>query len=335
MKISKQFIGKKFTIIICLALLGNMANAQYYFKYSALNNYDYYGNTGKMFENTDYKKLGVKEVITKNVEPKSNKVISTGINLVNAYGISYQFLNLNKKGILTYSNNYHFIDSVHYDKRLIVYKIDSSVMINVFNDKKLITEVQYFNKKKEKRSFAKHTYNENNKIASITWCNKKGAESYRYEYQYFENGSRKTTSEFDKGKLKKVYNYTCLPMGTVEKKVSQQNICKKRTYNPDSSYFEIFEGMDNKGKSSRKIIKYSKDSTAKEQVFYDNNDKETMEFVYEKGNNNSQKTYFYYKGKLKEVSASTKNKNGLIESYTVTNGNGKVKSNTTYEYNYF
>ena len=327
---------KKFIpIIICFFLLSNMANAQYYFKYSALNSYDYYENTGKMFVNNDYKKLGVKEVITKRVDPKLNKVISTGINSINGNGISYQFINLNKKGVLTYSNNYNFIDSVHYDKRLTVYKTDTTVMINVFNDKKLIAEVQYFNKKKEKRSFAKHTYNDNNKIYSITWFNKKGIENYRYEYQYYENGSRKTTREFDKGKLKKVYNYTCEPMGTVEKKVSQQNICKKRTYNPDSSYFEIFEGMDNKGKSTRKIIKYSKDSTALEQVFYNNNDKETMKFVYEKGNNNLQKTYYYYKGKLIEVSASTKNKNGLFESYTVTNGKGKVKSNTTYEYSYF
>ncbi len=323
------------SIIICFFLLSNMANAQYYFKYSALNDYDYYGNTGKMYVNNDYKKLGVKEVITKRVDPKSNKVISTGINSVNGNGISYQFINLNKKGVLTYSNNYNFIDSVHYDKRLTVYKTDTTVMINVFNDKKLITEVQYFNKKKEKRSFAKHTYNDNNKIYSITWFNKKGIENYRYEYQYYENGSRKTTREFDKGKLKKVYNYTCEPMGEVEKKVSQQNICKKRTYNPDSSYFEIFEGMDNKGKSSRKIIKYSKDSTATEQVFYNSNDKETMKFVYEKSKNNSQKTYYYYKGKLKEVSVSTKNKNGLFESYTVSNGKGKIKSNTTYEYSYF
>jgi len=323
------------SIIICLLLLSNMAKGQYYFKYSSLNSYDYYENTGKMFVNNEYKKLGVKEVVTKRVEPRSNKIISTGINSVNAFGISYQFINLNKKGELTYSNNYNFIDSVHYDKRLTVYKTDTNVMINVFNDKKLITEVQYFNKKKEKRSFAKHTYNDNNKIYSITWFNKKGTENYRYEYQYYENGSRKTTREFDKGKIKKVYNYTCEPMGEVEKKVNQQNICKKRTYNVDSSCFEIFEGMDNKGKSSRKIIKYSKDSTATEQVFYNSNDKETMKFVYEKSKNNSQKTYYYYKGKLKEVSASTKNKNGLFESYTVTNGKGKVKSNTTYEYSYF
>jgi hypothetical protein len=135
--------------------------------------------------------------------------------------------------------------------------------------------------------------------------------------------------------LKKVYNYTCEPTGEVEKKVTQQNICKKRTYNADSSYFEIYEGRDNKGHASRRVAKFSKDSMQIEDVYFDENDKETRKYAYTYENKNYKTIATFRSGKLKNTSNYGYTPTGLENSYQMYNAKGKLKFNRIYEYQYF
>lgn len=336
MKISKPFIGKKLTIIICLALLGNLANAQFFRNYFHLYDEDYYGNTGKLYANSAFKKEGVKEIKTKLVNPKNNEVHEAGLYHINHNGVGFQYLRFNKKGIIKNSYSYHLIDSVHYDKRVSTYKNDTFIEVNIFNNKNQIIEVQYFSKNNKKYSVGKFIYHENGKIASNAWFNHKGKVTSKYEYDFYENGSKKETRYYNKkNKLIRVYSYACEPTGVIEKKVVQQNICKKRTYNPDSSYFEIFEGHDNKGHASRRIVKYSKDSLQLEETFYNKKDKETRRMVYGYQNKKANSIQYFYKSKFKSTTLYTYNEKGFTESYKVTNAKGKVKNNIVYEYSYF
>lgn len=336
MKISKQSIGKKFTLIICLALLGNMVNAQFFRNYFYLTDNYYDENLGSLYVNKQVKKEGVNEIFSKSINPKNKKITLNNIQKFNANGVCYFYQNLDKKGRIYLTRTCHLIDTLRFDKMEYAYKKDTFTTINIFNDQNKIIETQNFRKNNVKTWTNKYTYNDKNKLATSIGIGRKGKQAYKNEYDYYDNGSRKETRYYNKkNKLEKIYSYACEPTGVVEKKVTQQNICKKRTYNPDSSYFEIFEGHDNKGHSSRRVVKYSKDSLDLEETYYNNNDKETRRYVSEYKDRKTVNFQYFYKGKLKRAYHYNYNSKGLIENYVSTNRKGKVKNNIVYEYSYF
>ncbi len=336
MKISIQTIGLKLAIIICFALLSNMVNAQRRSSIDFNDSYNYENNLGTLYLNDDYKKQDVKEVVTKFANPKTNQLSTRGIYKLNKNGVGYFYQSLNKKGKIYLTRTYHLIDTLKYDKMESAYKKDTFSTVNIFNNNQKIAEIQYFKSPNKMYWSYKYTYNEKNKVASGISLNKKGKQTYKMEFEYYDNGSKKETRHYNKkNKLVKIYSYACEPIGVIEKKVTQQNICKKRTYNPDSSYFEVFEGHDNKGNSMRRIGKYSKDSLQLELTYYNKNDKETVRYVSAYKDRKAVTCNYFYKDKLKKIYYITYKPNGLTESYKITNANGKVKSNQVYEYSYF
>jgi hypothetical protein len=176
-----------------------------------------------------------------------------------------------------------------------IYNKDTFINLNLYIEKGQLIAQQYFNIKKVNTSTNYLSYNEMGKLATL---NKKGKQSYKYEYDYFENGSRKEMRYYNGTKLKKVYSYACEPTGTLEKNITQQNICKKRTYNADSSYVEIYDGKDNKGHIRRRIVKYTKDSLEVEETYFNKNDKELIRKQYVYQEKNMVKITSFYKGKL-------------------------------------
>lgn len=326
----KKTILSVITTFLCLSPF-----AQVLYYNSDLYNENRFINFGRMYINTDYQKLGVKEVVSKVLLPKNNEVKRKSVSLLNKNGARYQIANFNKNNKTTSSFYYHLIDSVRYDKQFSIYKKDTFSLLNIFDSKGRVTEIQYLNPKQKISSSAKYVYNQKGDIQTYSWFNKKGIEKSKYEYSYYENGSKKETRYFNKGKLKKVYNFTCEPMGEVEKKVTQQNICKKRTYNADSSYFEINEGRDKKGKTWRRVVKYSKDSMQIEEIQFNKNDKEVRKYQYTYENKKYKTIQVFKKGKLLTTSNYTYSPNGLALSYQLTNAKGKVKFNQVYEYQYF
>jgi hypothetical protein len=336
MKQTKQFIGKEFTFIICLALLSNIANAQFRSTIDFNDYNSYENNIGSLSINNEYKNQNVKEVITNNFDNKNKELKTKGIYKLNKNGIGYFYQSINKKGKIKLTRTYHLIDTFRYDKMEHAYKKDTFTTVNFFNNNNKVTETQYFRNPNKMYWSYKYTYNNQNKVSSGISLNKKGKQTYKTEFEYYDNGSKKETRHYNqKNKLVKIYSYACEPTGVIEKKVTQQNICKKRTYNPDSSYFEIFEGHDNKGHSSRRIGKYSKDSLQIEMVYYNKNDKETVRYVSAYKDRKVVSCQYFYKGKLKKTYYLTYKTNGLTESYKTTNAKGKVKSNQVYEYSYF
>ena len=335
MKISKQSVGKKFTLIICLAVLSNLANAQLrsYIDFNDYNSYE--NNLGTLLIDNEYKNQNVKEVVTINFDKKNRQLKTKGIYKLNKNGIGYFYQSIDKKGKIKLSRTYHLIDTFRFDKMESAYRKDTFTTVNIFNNNK-ISEIQYLRNPNKIYWSYKYTYNDKNKIASSVSLNKKGKQYLKYEFDYYDNGGKKETRYYNKkNKLAKIYSYACEPTGVIEKKVTQQNICKKRTYNPDSSYFEIFEGHDNKGHSSRRIGKYSKDSLQLELVYYNKHDKETIRYVSVYKDKKVVTLHYFRNGNLKKMYYLTYKTNGLTESYKITNAKGKVKTNQVYEYQYF
>jgi hypothetical protein len=336
MKISKQSVGKKFTLIICLAVLSNLANAQLrsYIDFNDYNSYE--NNLGTLLIDNEYKNQNVKEVVTINFDKKNRQLKTKGIYKLNKNGIGYFYQSIDKKGKIKLSRTYHLIDTFRFDKMESAYRNDTFTTVNIFNNNNKISEIQYIRNPNKMYWSYKYTYNEKNKITSSVSLNKKGKQYFKYEFDYYDNGGKKETRYYNKkNKLAKIYSYACEPTGVIEKKVTQQNICKKRTYNPDSSYFEIFEGHDNKGHSSRRIGKYSKDSLQLELVYYNKHDKETIRYVSVYKDKKVVTLHYFRNGNLKKMYYLTYKTNGLTESYKITNAKGKVKTNQVYEYQYF
>ena len=336
MTISNKTFGKKLSIVILFLFINNLSKAQWNSSFDFSNNYNYENNIGLLYANNDYKTQGVKEVTTKFIHSKTNQLNTQEIYTIDKNGVGYFYKKYNKKGKIYLTRTYHLIDTARYDSMETAYRKDTFSSIYIFNDSKKIIELQYFNNKHEKYWTFKYTYNDKNKLASSTSLNKKDKQYFRNEFYYYDNGSIKETLYYNnKNKLKKIYSYACEPTGEVTKKVTQQNICKKRTYNSDSTFVEIFEGHDNKGHSSRRIVKYSKDSFPLEQLYYNHKDQEIKRYVSEYNDGKTINYQYYYKGKLKRAYHYTYNAKGLIESYQSINNKGKIKNNNVYEYSYF
>lgn len=325
----------RITFFVLFLLINNATKAQLFKTYFNLNDSYYENNIGSLYVNKSAKKEGVKEIRTKSLMPKNKQFKTNSIQTFNNNGVCYFFQSFNKKGEIYLKRNYHLIDTFRYYKMESAYKKDTFRTIHIFNESNKVIEIQNF--RNNKKSWTdKYTYNDKNKTATSIGIDRKGNQVYKTEYDYYENGSRKETRHFNKkNKLEKIYSYACEPTGVVEKKVTQQNICKKRTYNPDSSYFEIFEGHDNKGHSSRRVVKYSKDSLELEQTYFNNNEKETKRFVSEYKDRKTIKYLQYFNGKLKAINHYSYKSNGLIESFKATNAKGKEIANIVYEYAYF
>lgn len=336
MKKTYRTICKKLSIITLFLFLNNVSKAQWSILFDLDNNYYYENNIGLLSANNDYKTQGVKAVTTKFIDSKTNQQVIQVVYSIDKNGVGYFYKKYNKKGKVYNTKTYHLIDTARYDRMETAYKKDTFSSVNIFNDNKKIIELQYFNNKHEKYWTFKYTYNDKNKLASSTSLNKKGKQYFRNEFYYYDNGSKKETRYYNKkNTLKKIYSYACEPIGEVEKKVTLQNICKKRTYNPDSTFVEIFEGHDNKGHSSRRIVKYSKDSLQLEQIYYNHKDQETYHYVSEYDDKKTINYQYYYKGKLKRAYHYSYNAKGLLESYQSINKKGKIKNNNVYEYSYF
>lgn len=325
---------KKLTFLFCAWLCCHTAQAQLFRNGISFYEFEFSQSNNRLFANSNYQENKVKQVEVKQLGTKSNSVKKISSYLINPVGITYEFRSMDKNGKINRSYFYILIDSFRFEKRISVYKKDTFLLKNQFNDNQLITVSEYF-KKQQLMTAVKYTYNNNNQIASTNYINKKGKETSRYEYKYFENGSREEMKYYKNNKLKKIYNYSCQPTGEVQKKVTQQNICKKSSLNLDSSYIEIHEGKDNKGHATTRIKKYSKDSLILEDTYLNKNDKEIRKYVYAYNNKRTKAILTYRKGKLLSTSHYQYTPTGLYSGYQVKNAKGKIKTNITYTYQYF
>lgn len=186
-----------------------------------------------------------------------------------------------------------------------------NMVTNSYNEKSLLVRTDYQRKSRNQPgSYCVFTYNGMGKKTSSECFNKKGKSESRNEFDYWENGSRKESRYYRKGKLKYVYTYECDPKGEAQKpKTEQINYCTKKTMNNDGSFIEIVETKE-KNKVRKIVYTYAADSSLVKYESYNM-----------KGKLNYFSQYTYYEGGKK------------LKSYTYFTGKGSFKLGFDYEYN--
>ncbi len=131
-----------------------------------------------------------------------------------------------------------------------------------YKNNKEISRIYYKKNKLDVPTWkTENQYNDSGKLI-MTQSFRKGKLNYRYEYEFYANGSKKETRYYNsKNILKYRYTYECDPKGELEdKEVKNRNYCVKKDYKNDGSFMEISEYKNEKGKVTKYIRYYSADS---------------------------------------------------------------------------
>lgn len=198
----------------------------------------------------------------------------------------------------------------------------------------IVSSTYYYKDTITPSGFTSYKYYPNHKCKSYSTANKKNKQQYRYEYDYYDNGSRKETRFYTKTKLKHTWVYDCDPKGALSDNKTVK-ICKNRTYEADSSFTEIYESTI-KGKANRNIIKSTADGRVLENTTFDAKGKMKYRSTYEYNSAQKLVKHLVYKGAKKEPSSIEMYEYNADESLIASirlNGDGEVKYRREFSYN--
>lgn len=270
-------------------------------------------------------------------QKQSSKIVYT----LNKMAWNTHYERFNKKNKLMYAWKYNYLnDTLISSTYSINKKGDTTFKSNwVYNEKGMLIRKENFNKDMvQPKEFETRTYNTQNKLAKNEYFKINGQLVFRYEYDYYENGSKKETRYFNhKNKLKIKYTYACDLKGEIENKaVKARNYCSKKNVNTDGSFFEVFEFKDEKNRIRKTIYNYNKDSTLKQFERFD----VKGNLIY-KANyyfDDKQQVTFYDtfngKGKKQNSYQYIYNDKGFVEKYITFNKKNVAVEETSYTYAY-
>jgi hypothetical protein len=206
----------------------------------------------------------------------------------------------------------------------------------LYTDYVNLTQYNYYAKDSvHPEAYVKHVYAANGKIKTSTSYNQKNDEKHRYEYDYYENGSRKETRYYRKGKLKDRWLFDCDWKGERDThKTSDTKICKNKSYDNDSNIIEI-EEYTTKNKVRRMVSKTAKDGSFFEQIVYNANGKMRSKYVYQYNSAHKLiKTSSYgSNGTIKFIELYTYNDNQLLLSSSRIDKTGSTRYRKEFVYN--
>ena len=182
----------------------------------------------------------------------------------------------------------------------------------------------------------KYDYNNKDKQTAAKYLDKKGETKYKYEYDYYENGSKKETRYYKRDKLKNRWTFGCDAKGEEVKNVKNANYCTKKSFNSDGSFIEVFEYKYENGKPTKTICYYTADTLLiKYEEYKKNGDlKRKTEYIYDKKANLSEILSFR-NDKLKKRYTYTYNEKNLHTKIDEFNGKGKLQYSYVSEYTYY
>ncbi len=162
-------------------------------------------------------------------------------------------------------------------------------------------------------------YDKTNNITEAKTFDKKGILVSRIEYTYYDDGSKKRTTQYsDKGKVLRVWNFDCNPVGKLQAKKFKDTskICVHYETDKDGNPIKIKEeykgekGGGMYGKTIRSVSKFDKNNNLVDAADYNLNGKQLSHW------------------------SATYNKSGKIAEYIIyKDGTELVDSRTTYTYN--
>lgn len=162
---------------------------------------------------------------------------------------------------------------------------------------------------------------------------------YRFEYDYYDNGSRKEIRYFNKkNMLKKRWVYTCDPRGEeLKPKEDLKQYCKKiNTFN-DGSFVEVFETLNKKQQVEKNLLYYNKDSLMVRTEMFTGSGKMRYraEYEYLEGLKKVNKLTYTNAGEESVYFSYTYNEKGLCVKEEYSNKKGQTQQVEELQYQYF
>lgn len=288
-------------------------------------------------ENTRLKNAGIKEVIEYAKDNKSGEYYPVNTYELNETGRIFHYKQFKKKG--TQLKLQIFCD--FQNNILSEMRAQKSSGDTIY-----LTRYQYQNKREVSRSYFKknqlktpewkleNQYNDSGKLIMSQSFNN-GKLNYRYEYDFYQNGSKKETRYFNKkNKLKYRYTYECDPKGELEnKEVKNRNYCVKKEEKNDGSYMEISEYKNEKGKVTKYIRHYTADSLLSLSEYFNYKGELNFKTAYQY-NENKQITMIENSNKkgIMSISIFDYDSQGLFANGKRLNRKGKVTYQWRFEY---
>ena len=276
---------------------------------------------------TQFKKKGTSEKRTNtSVITYDDKGFITGI---------YETNSKNKKSV---KYDYVFKDSVimgynYYKNNKLVrhYEIKR-------NDRKKITDIVKTNSKGEVILKQHNEFDLNiNMLTRIAYYDKNNKEKRAVEYTYNDEKNMKQAREYRKGKLKRVWNYTCDTKGTDEKKVIEIKVCKNVNVDENGNRVESNRIVNHKGEVELRVNTFDKNERViKQKVYDDIKHKIRSEFSTTVVKGIEETIYKYYDKKERPTWISTATYNSAHKILSSEFASGKKLKRvfkTTYQYN--
>jgi hypothetical protein len=176
-----------------------------------------------------------------------------------------------------------------------------------------------------------------NYIIRISVFGKNNKEKNAVEYTYYEGKNMKQAKEYRKGKLKKVWNYTCDPAGSNEKKIKEMKVCKNVNADENGNRVESNRIVNPKGEVELRVNTFDKNERfIKQKVYDDVKHRLKSEFETTPVNGNEETVHKYYDKKEKTIWISKAVYNGshkiLSSEFSAGKKLKRVYKNT-YHYN--
>lgn len=144
----------------------------------------------------------------------------------------------------------------------------------------LIEQDVYWKNPKTATSKIIKSYDNQNKITESKTFGKKGNLTGHIEYTYYGDGSKKQTTQYSaKGKVKRIWNFDCNPVGKLEAKKFKDTskICIHYETDKDSNPIKVkeeYNGAGLFGGNTRSVTKYNKDNNVIDETYYKLNGKQ-------------------------------------------------------------
>lgn len=199
-------------------------------------------------------------------------------------------------------------------------------------------EIKFIQSNKRSRSETHYVYNDNNKKAK-SLIYKNGKVRSTYEYVYNDDGKMIRSMQYNaKNKLVRQTTYQCDYRGeTMSNEVKQVNMClRKDPSQEDGGYIVYNDRTDEKGRLTRTIYRYDKDTNMVSYENFNSKGKQVFRqlYTYDASGNNIEKKVFR-KGKMWYIYQYDYNPGNLLVLTNYLSKEGEVKSKQVYQYKYF
>lgn len=176
-----------------------------------------------------------------------------------------------------------------------------------------------------------------NMLKRVTFFDKKNKEKKAVEYSYYDGKNMKQAKEYRKGKLKKVWNYTCDPAGTNEKKVKEIKVCKNVNVDENGNRVESNRTINPKGEIELRVSTFDRNNKMIKQMVYDDiKHRLKSEWSYLPSDGNYVMTYKNYNMRKQQVyynKAVFNSRQRIVSNEFVIGRKKKNLFKTLFEYN--